>query len=404
MTISVTGIGSISSNCKTPNELLDAAVSSSIVTNPIRINTVNGKIEIPVCSIDDNELTDKKFTSFRKLDRTARLAAYAAHNAWIDSGLDKYDIDMNKVAVIIGTSRGPVGKWEETYNRQCAKIKQLPSLAASGTIASISGSISQLINASGPSFTISSTCSSSASAIALGATMVESGNCDAVLVGGVESVINESVINVMRSAGLIGKDSIPDRTCKPFDTNRNGLVVGEGAGFLVLESLAHANKRNFNSLVGIAGWNTGLSQAGKVGVQLSGESFANCIKKSLSMSDLKSTDIDYINAHGTGTKLNDLCESNAINLVDGLSNVPLSSLKPITGHCLGASPALEAILSIKSITNSIAPQTTNLLEQDPKINLNLIKGKALEKSINNVLSTSLGFWGNHASIIFSKIK
>ena len=404
MIISVTGIGSISSNCKNPDELINAAISSSVKTNFINLSIANDTIKVPVCSIDDRDFFLEGFPSFRKLDRTSKLAAYSAQEAWSDSGLDQYDLDMDRVGVIIGTSRGPVGKWEETYRRQLSKMKQLPSLAATGTIASISGSISQLLNASGPSFTISSTCSSSASAISIGASLIEAGTCDVVVVGGVESVINESIINVMRAAGLVGEDSIPEHTCKPFDKRRNGLIVGEGAGFLVLESLNHVDKRRGTPLATVSGCSTGLSQAGKVGVQLSGHKFAHSIEKTIHMSGLNPSDIDYINAHGTGTQLNDLCESNAINLVDGLNDVPVSSIKPITGHCLGASPALEAVLSIKCISNSVVPHTTNLVEQDRNIKLNLIEGEPLKKTVNNVLSTSLGFWGNHASIIFSKIK
>ena len=118
---------------------------------------------------------------------------------------------------------------------------------------------------------------------------------------------------------------------------------------------------------------------------------------------INASDIDYINAHGTGTVLNDLCESRSINLVEGLSSVPLSSIKPITGHCLGASPALEAVLCVMIINNNKAPHTANLKNIDEKLKINPIMESPLEGEFKNVLSTSLGFWGNHASLVFSKI-
>ena len=121
------------------------------------------------------------------------------------------------------------------------------------------------------------------------------------------------------------------------------------------------------------------------------------------MSNLCASDIDYINAHGTGTILNDLCESRALNLVDGLSETPISSTKPITGHCLGASPVLEAVLCINVINNKRAPHTTNLRKFDSNLQLNPIMEKPLSGEFNNILSTSLGFWGNHASLVFSKV-
>ena len=233
--------------------------------------------------------------------------------------------------------------------------------------------------------------------------MIHSGTCDIAVVGGVESVINESILNVMNSAGLLSNHCDPQKSCKPFDRDRNGLVVGEGAAFLILESLSHATSRGANPLAKLSGWCNGLSQSGKVGVDLTGASIASTIKNSLKMSNLCASDIDYINAHGTGTILNDLCESRALNLVDGLSETPISSTKPITGHCLGASPVLEAVLCINVINNKRAPHTTNLRKLDSKLQLNPIMEKPLSGEFNNVLSTSLGFWGNHASLVFSKV-
>jgi 3-oxoacyl-[acyl-carrier-protein] synthase II len=207
----------------------------------------------------------------------------------------------------------------------------------------------------------------------------------------------------MKSAGLLGYNENDEKTCKPFDIDRNGLVVGEGAGFLVIESSDHAIKRGAYPLAKLSGWASGLSQSGKVGVEESGEGLAKTINNSIIMAQIDPSEINYINAHGTGTILNDLCESKAFNQIEGLSNVPVSSIKPITGHCLGASPGLEAVLSVMSLKECYLPHTTNLENPDPQINLNLVKGTSQKVKMNHVLSTSLGFWGNHASILFSSI-
>jgi hypothetical protein len=158
-----------------------------------------------------------QFKGINKLDRTAKLAIAAANEAWLQSGLNESEIDPDRISVIAGTSRGPVGKWEETYKRQVSGKVQLPSLAATGTMAALSGSMSQFLGARGTSLTLSSTCSSGASAIGIGAGLIVAGSSDVAIVGGAESVINEAIISVMKSAGLLGNDAIDEKTCKPAD-------------------------------------------------------------------------------------------------------------------------------------------------------------------------------------------
>ena len=403
MDIWITGIGSICSAGAGSNVLYEASLKSSINIRTIKVRSGKVKSDIPVCSVADNALDIAKLKGASKLDRTSQLAFVAANEAWIQSGLNQSNHDPSRVSVIAGTSRGPVGKWQETYERQISGKSQLPSLAATGTMASLSGSLSQCLGVTGTSLTLSSTCSSGASAVGMGATLIKGGISDVSVVGGSESVINEAIINVMKSAGLLGQDPEYEKTCKPFDVGRNGLVVGEGAGFLIIESSDHVEKRNGTPIVRLSGWSGGLSLSGKVGVEESGKGLAKTINETIAMAEINPAEINYINAHGTGTLLNDLCESKAINEVSDLSKVPLSSIKPITGHCLGASPALEAVLSIMTLKEGEMPHTTNLRRIDPQINLNLLKDVPQRMDKSNVLSTSLGFWGNHASLLFSSI-
>jgi len=403
MDIWITGIGSICSAGAGSSALYEAALKSFINIRTIKVSSGEVKSDIPVCSVDDRSLDLSRIKGVNKLDRTSKLAIAATNEAWFQSGLNEADIDTDRVSVIAGTSRGPVGKWEETYERQISGKAQLPSLAATGTMAALSGSLSQFFGLTGTSLTLSSTCSSGASAIGIGATLINGGICDVSVVGGSESVLNQAIISVMKSAGLLGHDPEHEKTCKPFDEERNGLVVGEGAGFLIIESSDHVRKRNGKPIARLSGWSSGLSQSGKVGVEESGKGLAKTINDTIRMAEINPSEISYINAHGTGTMLNDLCESKALNNIDGLSSVPLSSVKPITGHCLGASPALEAVLSVMALKEGFSPHTTNLLRVDPQIKLNLIKDEPERIRKDHVLSTSLGFWGNHASLLFSSI-
>ena len=406
MDIIITGLGSLSSGCQDASSLYKASIESTVNSHLMELQTHNAIIHMPVCSVQDDLIDLNALKEFRKLDRTSQLAIHASNQAWLSSGIKEKSVASEKIGVFIGTSRGPVGKWEQTFERQISGKKQLPSFSAAGTIAAISGSVSQCLNASGPSLTISSTCSSGAAAIATGASMIHSGTCDVAVVGGVESVINESILNVMNSAGLLSNHSDHQKSCKPFDRDRNGLVVGEGAAFLILESLSHATSRGAKPLAKLSGWCNGLSQSGKVGVDLTGASIASTIKNSLKMSNLCASDIDYINAHGTSTPLGDMIELKAVKRLfeSNLNSLSISSTKSMTGHLLGAAGAVEAIFSILAIQHQEVPPTINLNTPDEGTSeFDLVPNKSKKKNIKNILSNSFGFGGTNASLIFGSI-
>ena len=294
-------------------------------------------------------------------------------------------------------------KWEEARDRKDADKRQLPSLAATGTIASLSGALAHHLEASGLCLTVSATCASAASAIALGAAQIESGAADVAVVGGAEAPLNATLMGLMRAATLLGSHEDPKQTCRPFDRTRNGLVVGEGAGVLVLESREHAKKRGALPVAQLSGWGTGLSHSGKTGVDEGGDGLGTVIEEAIGMAGVTGEDLGYINTHGTGTRLNDLAEAKAIRRALDDKAPPCTSTKPITGHCLGATAALEAILCIESILHNKIPPTPNYVEEDPAIDLDIVAGAARDSLIEHVVSTALGFWGNHACLVFSTI-
>jgi len=363
----------------------------------------SGPVMLPVAAVSSDALRLPEFPGAPRLDRSAQLALAAGRDAWDNAGLNTHPPQPGRVAVIVGTSRGPVSKWDEARARQDAGQRQLPSLAATGTIASLSGSLAHLIEASGTCLTVSSTCASGASAIALGASLIESGAADVAVVGGAEAPLSPLVVGLMRAANLLGSHETPARSCRPFDRTRNGLVVGEAAGIIILESREFAKKRHAHPLARLSGWATGLSHSGKTGVDEGGEGLAGLIGRTLTQAGISADAVGYINAHGTGTLLNDLAESKAIRRAFGDSAPPVSSTKPVTGHCLGATPALEAILSIMALHHQRIPPNANYATEDPAIDLDIVSGDPREAYLEHVLSTSLGFWGNQAGLLFSNI-
>jgi 3-oxoacyl-(acyl-carrier-protein) synthase len=194
------------------------------------------------------------------------------------------------------------------------------------------------------------------------------------------------------------------QTCRPFDITRNGIALGEGSAFLILESARSAAARQATALARLAGWAFSLDDSGRAGVHEDGSGLLQVMRQALQVARLGAEQIDYINAHGTGTKINDAAEARAIKKLfgDRAAVVPCSSTKPITGHCLGATPALEAVICLEALRRQQTPPTANCLQPDPLCQINAQPWKAQPARLANAMSNSLGFWGYHASLIFSK--
>jgi len=354
----------------------------------------------------------------RKLDRSAQLAHAAAREAWSAARLDTQPVAPERIGIFVGTSRGAVGKLAEA----CAGGFQPPSVAAEAerggdwksparrarpsdaahcSLANISGMLSLAFPAHGPAMTVSATCASGAAAIALAAEQILLGKVEVALAGGAEAPLNPMVIAQLHAAGILGHDADPQLTCKPFGIARNGIVLGEGAGFLVLESLTSAQRRKATMLARLSGWALAAEGGERVGMDRTGASLSRVITEALAMAGVAPAQLGYINAHGTGTVLNDIAEANALRaaLGDAASRVPCSSTKAITGHCLGASAALEAAIGIAALREGRLPGTANCQRPDAEVTLNLLRASA-EQSASSALSISAGFWGNQAALVF----
>ena len=309
------------------------------------------------------------------------------------------DVDRSRIGVFVGTSRGPINKWAET-SRLVDQKRFFPSLAAASTIACGSGALAQAFGATGPAVTVSAACASAAFAIIQGAQELALGNVDVAVVGGMEAALESTVARCLTEAGVVAQGDDPAVICRPFSPDRNGLILGEGAGFLILERASHARARSAPMLASLTGWSSGNDTAGRVGLTETGEHLSKVLDDALARAKLTPDALGWINAHGSGTQLNDLSESRAI-LQSGMGDVPVSSTKPITGHCLGATPALEAVLAVQAIQSGRIPFTANTTAIDPECQIRIVTETPAPLEKANVLSISCGFWGSQAALLFS---
>lgn len=336
-----------------------------------------------------------RFPQARRMDRSVRLALAAAAQAFAAARLDS--LDPARIAILVGNSRGPAGTWCEPLPRRLR-----PTQAAHSAIASLSGALSLAFQVRGPCLTVSATCASAAHAIALGASLLRAGEVDAVLAGGAEAPLVGPLLDQFHAAGILGTHPDPARACRPFDRTRNGILPGEAAAFLVLEIAGHAHARHLEPIALLAGWAMGSEAHNRVATRADGAGLAAVLRQALDRASVSPEQIGYLNAHGTGTLVNDAAEAAAIRSVFGTAEQqPLvSSTKPVTGHAFGAAAALEAVIVLEALKTQLAPPTPTCTEPDLTLGLNLVldQPRRIEKPYG--ISTSLGFWGNTAALVF----
>jgi 3-oxoacyl-[acyl-carrier-protein] synthase II len=336
------------------------------------------------------------------MDRSVQLGLLAAAQAVADAGLAGC-VPSIILGVFAGTSRGPTEKIAEMVELVRIGRRPPPSLAAYATLASLSGAVSLTFQARGPCLTVSATCASAGHALALAAQQILLGTADVMLAGGAEAPLLRTVLRQLRSTGILGSHEDPARACRPFDQTRNGTVLGEGAAFLVLEPLKAAWRRGARVHAILAGWAIGTDTDHYASPREDGEGLYQVMTHAARWAKLSPDAIDYVNAHGTGTTENDEMEVTALGRFFGarLPRVPVSSTKPITGHCLGATAAIEAVISILALERQTVPPTANCVDLDPAWQVDVVPGHPRPAALRAVLSNSLGFWGNNAALIFT---
>ena len=398
----VTGVGAVSAAGESLASHWEAVVGANVRACWRDFEWGGSRHRVAVCPAPRFDGAERGLRNFSRLDRCTQLAWVAARAAWRTAGLESWS-DRSRIGLMFGTSRGVVGKLREGFDRLADK-RYPPSLSADCSMASVCGVLAQGLGLAGPAATISNTCASGAFAIAMAAEQIVLGTADVMLVGAADTPLVPLTVAQLHAAGVLGSHAEPARTCRPFDATRNGLCLGEGSGFLVLESLAGAVRRGAGVLARLSGWGLSVEHSGRAGVSATGSGLVEVGRRALDVAGLSADDIDAVNAHGTGTVLNDRAEAQGLGALfgDRVAEVLCTSTKPVTGHCLGATPALEAVVCVEGLRRGAVPPTANCLEVDPGCRITVQRGGARLGAIRHMMSNSLGFWGYHASLIFSR--
>ncbi|MEX0967007.1 MAG: beta-ketoacyl-ACP synthase II [Bacteroidia bacterium] len=347
----------------------------------------------------------------RKMDPFAQYALICAQEAVRDSGLEEDNVNKERVGVIYASGIGGLSTFYDevsAFAKGDGTPRFNPFFIPKMIVDIAAGHISMKYGFTGPNFATVSACASSANAIADAYFYIQQNKADVILAGGSEAVINQAAIggfNAMRA--LSERNDDPKTASRPFDKNRDGFVMGEGAATLVLEDYEHAKKRGATIYAEMTGFGVSADAYHLTAPHPEGLGAKKVMENALADASLKTSDIDYINVHGTSTPLGDVSELKAIRKVfgDDAFKLNISSSKSMTGHLLGAAGAAEALVSILSIQHNIIPPTINHFEDDPEIDpsFNLTFNEAQEREVKVALSNAFGFGGHNVSLVFQKL-
>ncbi len=343
----------------------------------------------------------------RRMDRYTQLAVAATDEALATSNFKITDGNAARVGVLIGTGMGGMETFEQGTEKVLARgPKQLSPFFVPMMLGNMaSGTVSITIGAKGPNFAPVSACAASAHAIGEATQMIRRGLADAMIAGGAEAPVTRMGIagfNAMNALSTRNDD--PAGASRPFDAARDGFVLGEGAAVLLLEAWEHAESRGATILGEVVGYATTDDANHMVQPAPGGEGAARAMTLALADAGLDAEDIDYINAHGTSTQLNEKLETQAVKRAfgDRAASIPISSTKSMTGHLLGAAGSLEAVICLRAMATGIAPPTINQQHPDPDCDLDVIPNRAREVAMRHVMSNSMGFGGHNVSLVFTR--
>lgn len=410
----VTGLGAVTPLGNTPEETWENMVKGVSGAAPITLfDATNFKTQF-ACEVKNwnpNEWIDRK--DARKMDRYAQLAMASAVQGVKDSGLDLDQVDKNRVGVIYGVGIGGIKTFEEEASYYALNKEKGPRFSPffiPKMIADIAaGQISIHFGFHGPNFTTTSACASSTNALADAFNLLRLGKADVIVAGGAEAAICECGVggfNAMKALSTRNDD--PTHASRPFSASRDGFVMGEGAGCLILEELEHAKARGARIYAEMVGEGESADAYHLTASHPEGLGAKLVMEAALADAQMQPEDIDYINVHGTSTHVGDISEAKAIKEVFGehAYKLNISSTKSMTGHLLGAAGAVEALACVKAISEDIVPPTINHDEEDkdPEIDyaLNYTFNQAQKRTVRAALSNTFGFGGHNACVIFKK--
>lgn len=403
----ITGLGAVTPVGNDVQSMWDSIVNGKsgidFVTK-IDKDKYPAKVAAEVKDFDPTKFMDKK--DARKMDPFTQYAVAAAKMAVEDAKLDINDENRDRIGVWIGSGIGGMKTWEDQHTILMEKGPRrvspffvpmmIPDMAA--------GQVSIQLGARGINSCTVTACASGANSIGDAFKAVQRGDADYMITGGTEAPISDMAFAGFSSSKALSTNEDPKTASRPFDKNRDGFVMGEGAGILIIEALDKALERGAKIYGEIVGYGATGDAYHITAPAENGEGATRAMNHALSDAGINKEDVDYVNAHGTSTALNDKYETQAIKAVfaEHARNLVVSSTKSMTGHLLGAAGGIEAVISLLAIQNGIVPPTINYETPDDDCDLDYVPNKAREQEVNIVMSNSLGFGGHNVSLIFKK--
>ncbi|UAL49498.1 beta-ketoacyl-ACP synthase II [Sutcliffiella horikoshii] len=403
----VTGLGAVTPIGLNVNEAWENAINGVSGVGPLtRVDSEKfpAKVAAEITNFNAEDFMDKK--EARRMDRFTQYAIAASFMAVKDANLDITDEMAPRVGVWVGSGIGGMETFEQQYKTFLEKGARrvspffvpmmIPDMAT--------GQISIALGAKGVNSCTVTACATGTNSIGDAFKVIQRGDADVMISGGTEAPLTEMSFAGFSSAKALSMNPDPKTASRPFDANRDGFVMGEGAGIVVLEELEHALARGARIYAEIVGYGATGDAHHITAPAPGGEGGVRAMRMAIEDAGLQPGDIDYINAHGTSTEYNDKFETLAIKEVLGVhaSDVAISSTKSMTGHLLGAAGGVEAIFTIKAIENAVIPPTINLDTPDPECDLDYVPNEARHKEVKAAMSNSLGFGGHNATIVFKK--
>ena len=406
----ITGLGAITPIGNNVEEFWNGIKTSKCGIDQItEFDTTNFKVKLAgeVKGYNAEEHFDRR--EAKRLDRFSQFAIVAAREAWKDSGLDREKENMEKVGVIIGSGIGGLGTIEKENRSLVEKgpdrVSPMYIPMSIGNMAA--GNVAIDLEIKGESISMVTACASGTHCIGESFRMIKHGYQDIVLAGGTEASITPSGIAGFTNIKALTQATDKNRASIPFDKERSGFVMGEGAGIIVLEELEHAKERGAKIYAEIVGYGATSDAYHITSPAPGGEGGARAMKIAMEEAKIEPQEITYINAHGTSTHLNDSCETSAIKLALGEENakrVMVSSTKSNTGHLLGAAGGVEAVVCVKAIEDSFVPPTINYKVPDEECDIDVVPNKGRKCEVKYAMSNSLGFGGHNSSILLKKFE
>ena len=335
-----------------------------------------------------------------KMGRASQLAIAAGRLALEDGGVELHGVDADRAGIVIGTTQGEGRDFEQALDTwfEDGFEKLTTADINRANHGNILNHVATEFELFGPALIVATACSAGNYAVGYGGDLIRLGRADLVLAGGVEPFSRIPFIGFNRLG------AIAPELCQPFDVNRKGAIFGEGAGFLVMESLEHAQRRGAPIYAEFRGYALSCDAYHPTAPDPAGRQASQMIRHALQRSRLEPRDVDYISAHGTGTKANDRVESKVISEVfqEGARHIPVSSIKSMIGHTMGAAAAIEAVACVLAIQRGVVPPTINYFEKDPACDVDVVANVAREKRVHVAINNSFAFGGNNACTVFSQ--